>query len=639
MLKPRPALQRLVNQGFPPLFHYQAGEASSTTPSAHSPYNGPTRWVDDPPLPLNVDNLRLSNLSKPSQSWAAWLAAKGQNFRLHGQGQRFGPESELTSHLTKRLQDTLCAIGAQNFLTVEETTTRSRRATTLKIDAWGSIDVAIFTDTGNLASAEEDKLPSSLSGQHPYNNNKTAAQVYNYLSWMAIDLGVRHPFCLLTTGDKAALCYRDVDKVHAGEVMEMDFEQRKTCWPKRFLEEPTSSAANTPRQDRTSSKTESPEPRTPIAKTKGKLCLPTYSGPRGRTNKGGGGHGKNVMKEEVVNEDEVGPKDDSESSSSGTTTCSDGAPELEQKLYRSTIYKVCDLKGYNAQEIAQTDAVAHDKGQLIDSGRADRRWIDYAALVSAALATGGELTPQPLHFDNTKHNIRVAAYSWECEHAVFTLKRWTLRFGRPSLKFKIYAVLRQLGSGADGVVHLVSGAANDDAVVDVCVAKRYHNSETAKSHADKERDRAAAVSKGMLDESYFSVRQIGTHVAFFMPYFEPVPSNERLDMLKSQEFGDLLERIAKAGLRPCFKDNEVHWRHIGMFLDMDKNRRVTMIDLLRFEEVEVPHDNAAQSVKAEWRREVDKWQHKVHDILRARAEGNTEGMADETILASNTHLS
>ena len=648
-----------MDQGFPPLFHYKAGEVSSTTPSAHSPYNEQTKWggCDPPPL-LNVKNRCWSNLDKPSQSWAAWVTAKHANPEMHGPGERFGPESDLTFLMTRRLEDTLHAIGARNFRLTKETTTRSRRGTTLKIDAWGSIDLTIFTDTGNLASAEEDKLPSALSGKHPYNNNKTATQVYNYLSWMAINLGVKHPFCLLVTGDKAALCYRDVDKEYAEEVIGMDFEERKKKWPERLLQHPasttTSGEATTPRHHRLSSKTESPEPRTPIAKTEGKPCLPCYSRQRGCTNKGGGGHKRGVMKEGLVHDDdeaapsggrnspmrldkagggqttaEVGQQEDSAGSSSGSKG-GGGAPG-PQSLYRSAIYQVCDLKGYKEEEIAKADAkAACVSNQLLDPRDGGQRWINYAALVSAALATGTKLQPQPLYFNGRKESIPVANYKRDCEHAVFTLKKWTLRFGRPNAKFKVYAVLRQLGIGSDGVVHLVAGAANDGAVVDVCVAKRYHDSAKAESQATKELNRAAAVSTGVLDASYFSVRKIGNHVAFFMPYFEPVPFDKRLEILESEEFNDLLERIAKAGLRPCFKDNEVHWRHIGMFLDMDKKRHVTMIDLLRFEELEVPRDNVA---KGRWLIEVGMWQQKVRNILRARATNSTRGMADEDILA------
>ena len=653
---PRPDLASLVRNGMPPLRQTTAGTPSNTTPSSRAPFTRPTKWeVSTVGLATNDVVFDDVDPNMASGLLSALQVGRSQHQRAELQ---FGEEAALTHSVVRLLlNDTMVAIGARNFTVGGSTTARSRNTVTLTVDTWGLVDATIFTDTNDVVAVVEVKLPGSLNNRNGFMSTNTACQVYNYLSWLAIDLGVGHPMALLQTGDKAALCFRDVDKAYAEEVIAMDLARRKELWPARLVSPaaaagttPTSAAAaaaaevRTPRRQREndSGDTESPEPRTPIAPRTGTARLPHYSSHIVGGSDSNGGHGGG-QKERPTTSELASASGGSEGSAhfvvgSGggcdggvaAASASPGSNDATQKLYRTAIYQVCDLYGPGAD--ATADEAARRHARLVDPADGAERFRNYAALVSAALATGQKLQPQPLRFDGESQQLRVATYQPNAKHPVFNNMEWTLQFGRPHAGFRNYSVLRQLGCGADGVVHLVAGHAQSGVTVSVCAAKRFHDGGEAKATAERECERAANISKGVLDATYFSVRQVGTHTAFFMPYFEPVPADERLGVLDSNEFGALMDRIAEAGLQPCFADNEVHWRHVGMFRNED-GKQLTMIDLGRFDELPKPVQRASKAAKQAWAKNVEDWQGRMRDILRKRACGST-GSDEEVLRAS-----
>ena len=383
----------------------------------------------------------------------------------------FDEEAALTHSVVRPLlADTMTAIGVRNFAVGGSTTARSRNTVTLTVDTWGLVDATIFTDTNDVVAVVEVKLPGSLKKRNGFMSSNTACQVYNYLSWLAIDLGVEHPMALLQTGDKAALCFRDVDKAHAEQVIAMGLAQRKQHWPARLVSPaaaagttPTSAAAavaasaevRTPRRQRDidGGDTESPEPRTPIARPRtGTARLPHYSshiasGGGGSDSNGGYGGGQ---KQRATTSDLASACGGSEGGADfvvggggdgggggcdgggvAAASASSGSNDATQKLYRTAIYQVCDLFGPGTD--AKADEAARRQAHLVDPQDGAERFRNYAALVSAALATGQKLQSQPLRFDGESQQLRVATYQPNAEHPVFNNMQWTcLLYTSPS---------------------------------------------------------------------------------------------------------------------------------------------------------------------------------------------------------------
>ena len=155
-------------------------------------------------------------------------------------------------------------------------------------------------------------------------------------------------------------------------------------------------------------------------------------------------------------------------------------------------------------------------------------------------------------------------------------------FGYPPPDTKKFGIWHELGSGADGTVHMASTVPSrvEERSATAFAVKFFHGEQT-KQHAETERDHYHAIyTPHMFPEHAFRVVCLQQQYCLLLPYFAPTPKN-----LRDEALVELQEKIfpamTKAQLRlNVGKNDEVHWRHV---LNYESNgaKHFVFIDLVR----------------------------------------------------------